>query len=42
MTYTSWVLSGISAGINVKMDKNQQASKMKNGTVDLQGIELIR
>lgn len=41
-TYTSRVLSGISAGIKVKMDKNQQASNTNTGIPDFRGIDLKR
>lgn len=41
-TYTNTVLSGISAGIKVKMDKNQHDSHKKIGIPDFHGIDLKR
>lgn len=38
-TYTNTVWSGISAGINVNMDKNQQDSHTNIGILDFHGIE---
>jgi hypothetical protein len=42
VTYTNRLLSGISAGINVKIDKNQHAMQTYIGMPDLQGIDLKR
>lgn len=39
-TYTRLLLSGISAGIRVKTDRNQQEIHTKTGIPDLQGIEM--
>lgn len=39
-TYTRLLLSGISAGIRVKTDRNQQDIQTKTGIPDLQGIEV--
>lgn len=41
-TYTSGVLSGISAGIKVNTDKNQQATNTKTGIQALCGIDRKR
>lgn len=42
ITYTNWLLSGISAGIKVNTDKNQHEMQTKIGMPDLHGIELKR
>lgn len=42
LTYTSWLLSGISAGIKVKTDKTQHATHTKTGILDRHGIDLKR
>jgi len=42
VTYTNSLLSGISAGINVKRDKNQHVMQTYTGIPDLQGIDLKR
>lgn len=39
ITYTKLLLSGISAGIRVKTDRNQQDKQTKTGIPDRQGIE---
>jgi len=38
VTYTSCVLSGISAGIKVNPDKNQQDAHTKAGTMESPGV----
>lgn len=42
LTYTNGVLSGISAGIKVNTDKNQQATNTKTGIQALHGIDRKR
>lgn len=42
MTYTSRVLSGISAGIKVKTDKNQHDNHINSGVPDFHATNLER